>query len=326
METKILSAADVDVAAETLKNGGLVAIPTETVYGLAGDAMRGEIVRKIYEAKGRPSDNPLIVHIAKIEDVFRVSDDVPEAFFALAEKFMPGPLTVVVPKGKAVPYEVTGGGETVAVRMPSHPLARAVIERSGCLLAAPSANVSKHVSPTTAKHVYDDLNGKIPYILDGGECGVGIESTVVSVVADVPTVLRPGYITAEMLGEVLGEVKNFEGKVIKTAPAPGMKYKHYAPRCEAALAANASVAVRLYEVANGDGKNPVILAYGDNKKRYGSLNVIDLGDTPADAAHRIYAALREAEDKFGYIIVDKLPDGGLASSVMNRILKATANE
>lgn len=126
---------------------------------------------------------------------------------------MPGPLTVVVPKGKAVPYEVTGGGETVAVRMPSHPLARAVIERSGCLLAAPSANVSKHVSPTTAKHVYDDLDGKIPYILDGGECGVGIESTVVSVVTDVPTVLRPGFITAEMLGEVLGEVKTLRAKL-----------------------------------------------------------------------------------------------------------------
>lgn len=321
-----MSANDIDVAAETLKNGGLVAIPTETVYGLAGDAMRGEIVKKIYQAKGRPSDNPLIVHIAKIEDVYRVCDDVPEAFFSLAKKFMPGPLTVVVPKGKAVPYEVTGGGETVAVRMPSHPIARALIEKSGCLLAAPSANLSKHVSPTTAKHVYDDLCGKIPYIVDGGECGVGIESTVVSVVTDVPTVLRPGYITAEMLGQVLGEVKNFEGKVIRTAPAPGMKYKHYAPRCEAVLADDADRAKELYLAAFSAGKNPVVLAYGANKLKYQGLSIIDLGDTAAEAAHRIYAALREAENAFGYIIVDRITESGLAESVMNRITKATANE
>ncbi len=326
MKTEILGVDGIEKAARILKEGGLVAIPTETVYGLAGDALRSDTVKKIYEAKGRPSDNPLIVHIAKTEDVFRVSDEVPEAFFALAERFMPGPLTVVVPKGKNVPYEVTGGGETVAVRMPSHPLARRIIEESGCLLAAPSANVSKHVSPTSAKHVFDDLQGRIPLIIDGGECSVGIESTVVSVVTDVPTVLRPGYITADMLSEVLGEVKNFQGKVIKTAPAPGMKYKHYAPKKHCELADNAQAACDVYLRAECEGLNPVILAYGNNKAEYVGKNVIDLGDNAVEAAHRIYAALRQAEDSFDFIIVDRLPCEGLAESVMNRISKATANE
>ena len=225
-------------ASEILRNGGLVAFPTETVYGLGGDATDKEASRKIYAAKGRPSDNPLIVHIAKFSQLEAISTDLPENAKKLADAFWPGPLTMVVNKNEVVPYETTGGLDTVAVRMPNNPVALALIEESGCMIAAPSANTSGRPSPTKASHVYEDLSGKIEAILDGGSVDIGLESTIVDLTEDVVTILRPGYINMDMLREVVGEVRmdpgivyNDKGTTSGARPkAPGMRYKHYAPK------------------------------------------------------------------------------------------------
>ncbi|MBQ4300799.1 MAG: threonylcarbamoyl-AMP synthase, partial [Lachnospiraceae bacterium] len=195
---------DMRNAVEAIRNGGLVAFPTETVYGLGGDATNPMASKKIYAAKGRPSDNPLIVHIAYFSQLEDIVSEVPEAARALADKFWPGPLTMILNKNDKIPYETTGGLDTVAIRMPNHPVALQFLQESMCMIAAPSANTSGRPSPTTAAHVYDDLNGKIDVILDGGPVGIGIESTIVDLSEDIPTILRPGYITQEMLSEVIG--------------------------------------------------------------------------------------------------------------------------
>lgn len=324
MITEIIKGGGIERAAQIIKAGGVVAFPTETVYGLGANAFDERAVAEIYRAKGRPQDNPLICHIASVEDVSEVAAEVPDLFFSLAGKFMPGPLTVVLKKGNKIPYAVTAGMDSVAVRMPDNPTARALIKACGCPLAAPSANASKHVSPTTAMHVYDDLNGRIPLILDGGECRVGIESTVLSLVTPVPTILRPGAVTEEMLSEVLGEVKTHTGRIIAAAPAPGMKYKHYAPRCRAVLAQDVKDALNLYRSAESEGLKPVFISAG-RIPEFDGLNVINMG-RDEEAAARIYAALRDAEKAYDYIIVQKLDGGGVEKSVMNRIFKATANE
>ena len=197
---------DINTAGKILSCGGLVAIPTETVYGLAADALNGQAVAKIFAAKGRPMDNPLIVHIAAFEDIDRFSlvREIPAAAYTLAQAFWPGPLTIIMRKGKAIPDEVSAGLDTVAIRFPSHPVAQAVIRAAKTPLAAPSANISGSPSPTAAEHVISDMNGKIDAVLDGGECAVGLESTVITLAADVPRVLRPGGVTVEQLREVLG--------------------------------------------------------------------------------------------------------------------------
>lgn len=323
MDTKILNEEGIELGAKLIREGQVVAFPTETVYGLGGDAFNKDAILKIYEAKGRPSDNPLIVHIAKIEDVERLAQNIPDEFYALAKKFMPGPLTVILPKKPCVPDAVTGGLNTVAIRMPSHPVARQLIECSETLIAAPSANTSSHISPTTAQHVFDDLNGKIPLIIDGGECEVGIESTVLSLTGEVPIILRPGIITDDMLLEVLSAVTIFRGKV-KRAEAPGMKYKHYAPKCTAILASTPDKAVELYNKKVAEGKNVIILCVSENVEKYKGCKIIDLGESGKSVAKHIYGALRQAETEADYIIVDKLIGGGVYDSVMNRIIKATA--
>jgi len=195
-------------AAAIIRDGGLVAFPTETVYGLGADAMQASAAKKIYEAKGRPSDNPLIVHIADVSALRNLTDEVPGKAVKLAKAFWPGPLTMIVKKSAAVPYETTGGMDTVAVRMPNHPVALALIAASGTYIAAPSANTSGRPSPTTAEHVMTDLNEKIPLILDGGSVGIGIESTIIDLTEETPMILRPGYITQEMLEEVITEYCN----------------------------------------------------------------------------------------------------------------------
>ena len=209
MQTKVvkIDAEQIDTdkmeeAARIIADGGLVAFPTETVYGLGADALHSEASKKIYAAKGRPSDNPLIVHISKFEDLESIAKEVPEQARKLSDAFWPGPLTMIVWKNEKVPYETTGGMETVAIRMPNHPIALRLIEQSGCLIAAPSANTSGKPSPTEAQHVKGDLDGKIPMILDGGPVGIGIESTIIDLTEDTPMILRPGYITKEMLEEV----------------------------------------------------------------------------------------------------------------------------
>lgn len=239
METLMLSpsAEDIAAAGKMLKEGGLVAIPTETVYGLAANALDGAAVAKIFAAKGRPQDNPLIVHISRLEQLEGLVSHVPEAALALAAEFWPGPLTMVLPKSDSVPNEVTCGLDSVGVRMPSHETARAIIEVAGVPLAAPSANLSGKPSPTTADYVMADMNGRIEAIVDGGECAVGVESTVVSLCGERPLLLRPGAVTPEMIAEVVGccDVSHAvleELQEGEKAESPGMKYKHYAPETE----------------------------------------------------------------------------------------------
>ena len=246
METKVFVARDNYINDEELKeasavirSGGLVAFPTETVYGLGGDATNPEASRKIYAAKGRPSDNPLIVHIADFSQLRNIVAEVPQEAEKLAEAFWPGPLTMILRKNDVIPYETTGGLDTVAIRMPSHPVARAFLQDSGCMIAAPSANTSGRPSPTTAQHVWEDLHGKIEILLDGGPVGIGIESTIVDLSEERPMILRPGFITQEMLSAVLGDVGMDPGLASENSKqppkAPGMRYRHYAPKADLTL-------------------------------------------------------------------------------------------
>ena len=237
MQTKILSTSEYDVAlaGEIIAGGGLVAFPTETVYGLGANALNEEAVKKIYLAKGRPSDNPLIVHIAKKEDIYPLVDEVTPKAKALIDAFFPAPLTIILKKSKLIGNVVSGGLDTVAVRMPKNETARRLIEKSGCPIAAPSANTSGLPSPTRAKYVVDDMMGKIDAIIDGGDCEFGVESTVITLATDVPTMLRPGAVTKEMIESVIGEIyvapAVLEGMAEnETAASPGMKYKHYSPK------------------------------------------------------------------------------------------------
>lgn len=309
---------DITLAAKLLKEGELVAFPTETVYGLGGNALDREAARKIYAVKGRPSDNPLIVHLSKWEDVFAVAYPTEQAK-ALYDAFCPGPLTMILKKLPIVPDETTGGRDTVALRFPSHPIARALIEEAGLPIAAPSANVSKHVSPTSAWHVYNDLNGKIPLILDGGDADVGIESTIVDLTGEEPTVLRPGAITAEQIKAVLGSADYYHGE-IKEALAPGMKYKHYSPKVPCYLTKRETLE-KAYQSLKEQGLNPVLIA---TEQAASGLNcpLLSLGETAKDAQHRIYGALRDSE-KYDAAIIEDLSDKKEFFAAMDRIKKAT---
>ena len=325
MITRIVNAKDgLDEAVSLIKNGELVVFPTETVYGLGANAFDPVVVAKIFEAKGRPQDNPLIVHISRVEEVKGIARDVPEVFYTLAERFMPGALTVVLPKSDLIPGIVTAGGDTVAVRMPDHPVARELISRS-FPLAAPSANRSKHVSPTTARHVYDDLDGRVPLILDGGECGVGIESTVLDLTSGSPVILRPGAVTAEMLAPFLGVIPG-SGKVIGTAKSPGMKYEHYAPTAEAYAAVSARSAAEFYDRCAAEGRHPVLLFRDIYPDVLGDRECISLGKSVEDFMHTVYSALRAAEKSYDVIVVETLKGEGRAASVMNRVMKAVGGK
>ncbi|MCD7806868.1 MAG: threonylcarbamoyl-AMP synthase, partial [Lachnospiraceae bacterium] len=241
METRVIfqSEKNIDTAVrrkarELIRAGELVAFPTETVYGLGGDAMNAASSAKIYQVKGRPSDNPLIVHICRFEDIYRICAQVPPQAKKLADTYWPGPLTMILPKAECVPKETTGGLDTVAVRFPSHPVARAFIDAAGGFIAAPSANASGRPSPTLAKYVLEDMDGKIPLIIDGGAVGIGVESTIIDLTGEEPVLLRPGYITKEMLSKTLG-ILDQDQTMMEAHPtgrpkAPGMRYRHYAPK------------------------------------------------------------------------------------------------
>ncbi len=325
MITRIINAKEgLDDAVSLIKNGELVVFPTETVYGLGANAYNSAAVKKIFEAKGRPQDNPLIVHISRVEEVREIARDIPEVFYTLAERFMPGALTVVLPRSERIPDIVTAGGDTVAVRMPDNAFARELIARS-FPLAAPSANRSKHVSPTSAKHVYDDLKGKVPLILDGGECGVGIESTVLDLTSGSPVILRPGAVTAEMLAPYLG-VAPGSGKVIGTAKSPGMKYEHYAPTAEAYAALSAESAAAFYDRCAAEGRRPVLLFRDIHADVLGERERISLGVSVEDFMHSVYSALRAAEKDHDVIVVETLTGEGRAASVMNRVMKAVGGK
>jgi L-threonylcarbamoyladenylate synthase len=322
-------------AAACLAGGGLVAFPTETVYGLGADALNEEAAAKIYAAKGRPSDNPLIVHIAKVEDMERIAY-VNDMARALAQAFWPGPLTMILPKKDIVPKGTTGGLDTVAIRMPSHPVALSLIRQSGVYVAAPSANTSGRPSPTKAEHVIEDMQGKIEYIIDGGPVGIGIESTIVDVSADKPTILRPGYITKKMLEDIVGPVeidpaleKPMDGFRPK---APGMKYTHYAPKGELTLVEGESQTVgekiiQLAEEKRGAGYKVGIMAPKETISSYEGHGdvVICVGDRQEQTtvAAGLYAALRDFDSEgVEYIYAESFPGEGLSYAIMNRLLKA----
>ena len=318
---------DIKTAAELLKNGGVVGIPTETVYGLAADALNPEAVKKIFKAKGRPGDNPLIVHICDFSDIERLNlvTKIPDTAKKLADAFWPGPLTMIMKKSDVIPNEVSAGLDTVAIRFPSHKTAQAIIRESGTVLAAPSANRSKHISPTTAQHVYEDLQGQVELILDDGPCGVGIESTVLDLTCEAPTILRPGAITAEMLLDIVGQVSQ-NGKVIKIAKAPGMKYTHYAPVVETVMAENIDHAVARYDEIASEGRRPVIVARDIYRDKVGERAQISLGVTIEDYTRCVYNALHVAEKAYDYIIIERLDGAGLEASVMNRVEKVAGGK
>ena len=323
--TRIVNAKDgIDEGARILKEGGLVVFPTETVYGLGANAFDEDAVAKIFKAKGRPQDNPLIVHISSLDQVKDIAAEIPDEFYKLAERFMPGPLTVILKKSDKIPYVVTAGGETVGIRMPKNMYTRELISNS-YPLAAPSANRSKHISPTTAQHVYEDLNGEVELILDDGPCEVGIESTVLDLTVDVPTILRPGAVTADMLLDIVGAVSQ-NGKVIKIAKAPGMKYTHYAPKVDTVTALNIEHAVNEYDRQVALGKHPVIVARDIYRDVVKEREQISLGVTVEDYTRNIYSALHTAEKQYDFIIVEELKGDGLEASVMNRVTKAAGGK
>lgn len=326
-------------AADIIREGGLVAFPTETVYGLGADALRPEAAKKIYEAKGRPSDNPLIVHICEFKELVSIAREVPPEAEKLAEAFWPGPLTMIVWKNDRVPYATTGGMDTVAVRMPNHPVALALIKESGCLIAAPSANTSGKPSPTEASHVALDMDGKIPMILDGGAVGIGIESTIVDLTEDVPMILRPGYITKEMLEEVLGKEVRIDPGIIadasdKKPKAPGMKYKHYAPKADLILVEGEENAViqkinALVLEKQKKGEKVGVIATDETKDRYHADYVVSIGArTDEDAiARHLYKILREFDAwEVDAIYSESFATPRIGQAIMNRLMKAAGHQ
>lgn len=345
MHTKIIKidSADIDnksmtEAAELIRAGELVAFPTETVYGLGADALNPGASRRIYEAKGRPSDNPLIVHIAKFQDLEAIAREVPRQAKLLADAFWPGPLTMIVWKNDSVPRETTGGMDTVAVRMPNHPVALGLITESGCLIAAPSANTSGRPSPTEAAHVAADMSGRIPMILDGGAVGIGIESTIIDLTEEVPMVLRPGYITTEMLSVVLGQEVRLDPGIIaadseRKPKAPGMKYRHYAPRAELTLVEGAESEVireinRRVCAARRAGQKTGVIATEETKGRYLADCVVSIGARhDEDAiARQLYRILREFDDTdVDVIYSESFAASGVGQAIMNRLLKAAGH-
>ncbi len=324
-------------AGNIIKGGGLVAFPTETVYGLGGDALNGDSCRKIYEAKGRPSDNPLIIHVSCFEDIRSIVAEVPEAAKKIADAFWPGPLTMILQKSDRVPREVTGGLDTVALRLPSHPIARKFIEYSGGYVAAPSANTSGKPSPTLAEYVVEDMQGRIPMIIDGGSCDLGLESTIIDVTTTPPQILRPGYITQQMLEEVLGDISldqtMMHADQDQAPRAPGMKYRHYAPAGELTVVEGDPEAVVAYinqAVAKdeAEGKKTGVIGTAEYLERYHADSVKCIGsrDEEASIAKNLYAILRAFDDEaVQKIYSESFSAEGLGQAIMNRLLKASGH-
>lgn len=346
METKVWKVSDsgnfteeerehLKEAAEILKRGDLVAFPTETVYGLGANALDESAAKKIYAAKGRPSDNPLIAHISDLEMIEPLISYFPEKGRRLAEAFWPGPMTMIFPKSEIVPYGTTGGLDTVAIRMPSDPVAAELIRLAGVPVAAPSANTSGRPSPTMAEHVYQDMNGKIDMILDGGPVGIGVESTIVDVTGEIPMLLRPGAITMEMLRETVGEVEIDPAIVGPMSAdmrpkAPGMKYRHYAPKAELTLVEGETEAVvrRINALAREklqEGCRVGIICTEETRSCYPGGMVRSIGERAKEetVAHNLYAVLREFDDLGAeYIFSEGFPEDNLGQAIMNRLNKA----
>ena len=324
-------------AGEILKRGGLVAFPTETVYGLGGDGLNPDSSRKIYAAKGRPSDNPLIIHIADMDSLGKLVTQVPGKARKLAERFWPGPLTMIFQKSREVPYETTGGLESVAVRMPSHPVALALIRAGGGYVAAPSANTSGRPSPTKAAHVVEDLQGKIEMIVDGGDVGIGLESTIVDFTEEIPVILRPGYVNQSMIEEVIGPVRMDKGLLItdeKVKPkAPGMKYRHYAPKAQLTIVEGNERQVADYineqcrRLAE-KGKKAGVIAARETSSLYQGAVVKSIGSRQEEEeiARHLFAILRDFDQEdVDCIYSEAFQTPKMGPAIMNRLLKAAGH-
>ncbi len=305
-------------AAEVIKNGGLCAFPTETVYGLGAGIYYPNAIKNIFKAKGRPQDNPLIVHISAFDEIYPLVGNVPDSAIKLAENFWGGPLTIILPKSEKIVSEISAGLDTVAVRLPSHPVACALIKAAGCPIAAPSANLSGRPSPTIAQHVIDDLNGKIDYIIDGGSAFYGLESTVLDLTAEVPTVLRPGAITAEQIKAVLGAVSFSNAS---DAPkSPGMKYTHYAPKAPMVIVD----CVDAVDIINEkSGKNCGVLCYKCSADKFPGKSVLNAGNDIYEYAANYFYNLRKF-DEMGVESIFAIPPekDGMGQAVWNRLLKS----
>lgn len=328
MNTSILTTSKVDIekAGEILKNGGLVAFPTETVYGLGANALNEEAVKSIYIAKGRPSDNPLIVHIAEKEDIADLVDEVTPKARAIIDTFFPAPLTIILKKSSKISNAVSGGLDTVAVRMPKNEIARQIIKASGCPIAAPSANTSGLPSPTRAKYVIDDMMGKIDAIIDGGDCEFGVESTVITLATDVPTILRPGAITKEMLENVIGRVDVapavLEGMgENEVAASPGMKYKHYAPKAKISIV---NATKEQFEAFVNSKTDAFALCFDDDNV---TIPKVTFGKESDDLsqAKELFDSLRRLDELGAKRVYARVPSkNGVGMAVYNRLIRAAA--
>lgn len=336
IDTEELQEESLTEAAEILRSGGLVAFPTETVYGLGANALDPGASVKIYKAKGRPSDNPLIVHIAEVKDIETLAQDIPEKAYLLAETFWPGPLTIILKKKDSVPYQTTGGLDTVAIRLPANHIARRLIAASGVFVAAPSANISGKPSPTTARHVITDMDGKVDMIIDGGSATLGLESTIVDLSGKNPMILRPGCITKAMLENVIGPVE-YDPVILQKEPdinlipkAPGMKYRHYAP--EGKLTIYEGDIYKVVDAINHkaeekrkSGNSVGVIATDETKAlyRYGTIKTIGSRKDEASIAAGLYGILREFDELHTeYIFSESFADNSLGQAIMNRLLKA----
>lgn len=345
MNTEIISMSEdapdaegLSRAGRIIREGGLVAFPTETVYGLGGDALNPESSRKIYAAKGRPSDNPLIVHIADMDALPAIVREIPRNAARLAEIFWPGPLTMIFQKSDKVPLETTGGLDTVAVRMPVHKVAREFIREAGGYVAAPSANLSGKPSPTVAKYVIEDMDGRIEMIIDGGSVDIGLESTIVDMTSETPTILRPGYITKEMLEEVLQTVEEdctlMRADSGQAPKAPGMKYRHYAPKGDLTIVEGKPDAVTAYineqtAFFAGQGKKVGVIGTDESISCYKAQACKSVGTRKKDStiAKELYRVLREFDDEEVEVIFsESFSTEGFGQAIMNRLLKAAGHK
>ena len=323
---------DIAAAGRLLKNGGLVAIPTETVYGLAANALNSQAAAAIFAAKGRPMDNPLIVHISSLEQWGPLVTEIPPRAMKLARQFWPGPLTIILPKSNLIPDEVSAGQDTVAVRFPSHPVARAVIDAAGVPLAAPSANLSGSPSPTEAAHVMADLNGRIDAVLDGGPCIVGVESTVLTLAREVPRLLRPGGVTPEQLRQVLKQVEidpavlNPLGEGEKVL-SPGMKYKHYSPKANVILLQGSWQQYR--DFVNRKAEPGVFALCYDGESDFLQVPTVSYGgrQNAGEQARHLFDALRQLDKAGAKVVYARCPEPqGVGLAVYNRLIRAAGFE
>lgn len=339
MQTQVLSATEaaLEQASALLAAGSLVAFPTETVYGLGANALDKNAVLSIFAAKGRPADNPLIVHIWNREQLKDIGD-VPPVAQRLMDAFWPGPLTILLPRHERIPLEVTAGLPTVAVRMPSHPVAAALLRACNLPIAAPSANRSGKPSPTTAQHVFQDMDGRIPLILDGGPCQVGVESTVLDVCHGTPCILRPGGVTQAMLEAVLGSEVTVAGSVLRPlkqgeqALSPGMRYRHYSPDGQVTLVEGeesdvVSALSKLFRHAAENHHRACVLCFTEHMDALAACHPHDLGSQtdPAEVAHRLFHTLRQLDDEhMEAIFSEVVPPQGVGLAIMNRLGRAAA--